>query len=260
MAMARQVTHHRTPESRPWWPKCWPIEVRVLHAEQRADLQQFWTGAMEAAVANLVPRGGKAIVLESGKFSERGGKSARHLVSGSSVQGAWGRALRGCRGRPPARTASRCRGRVQHLVGNQHRRGPRHRGDRPRGRPEQRSVGGRWHQRRRGDGMSHRCLGHRRAGGRAPKRRDDAAGAGLPCRQSGRLEADRVDLAAHVLLRSSGVSQGPGGPDTPYTPAIPLVKALAESLRTIERRESKTSAARTKVLAGPPGRESRPWG
>ena len=29
------------------------------------------TGAMEAAVVNLVPRGGKAIVLESGKFAER---------------------------------------------------------------------------------------------------------------------------------------------------------------------------------------------
>ena len=29
------------------------------------------TGAMEAAVASVVPRGGKAIVLESGKFSER---------------------------------------------------------------------------------------------------------------------------------------------------------------------------------------------
>ena len=34
------------------------------------------TGAMEAAVVNLVPQGGKAIVLESGKFAERWRKIA----------------------------------------------------------------------------------------------------------------------------------------------------------------------------------------
>ena len=89
LAMARQVSHHRT------------AEFRQLLADVRDGLKYVFqtrndvlilassgTGAMEAAVANLVPRGGKAIVLESGKFSERwselcttfGGHVIRHQV------------------------------------------------------------------------------------------------------------------------------------------------------------------------------------
>ncbi len=72
LAMARQQTHHRTPE------------FRAVLAQVLADLKYLFatendvlvltcsgTGAMEAAVVNLVPRGGKAIVLESGVFSRR---------------------------------------------------------------------------------------------------------------------------------------------------------------------------------------------
>ena len=75
LALARQVTHHRTDE------------FRSLLADVLDDLKYVFrtsndvllltssgTGAMEAAVSNVVPRGGKAIVLESGKFSERWGK------------------------------------------------------------------------------------------------------------------------------------------------------------------------------------------
>lgn len=71
-ALARPVRHHRTEE------------FRALFREVVAGLQYIFqtqhdvvvlcssgTGAMEAAVANVVPRGAKAIVLESGKFSER---------------------------------------------------------------------------------------------------------------------------------------------------------------------------------------------
>ena len=72
LAMARQVNHHRT------------AEFRALFAEVLAGLQEVFatqndvlvltcsgTGGMEAAVVNLVPRGGLAIVLESGVFSKR---------------------------------------------------------------------------------------------------------------------------------------------------------------------------------------------
>jgi serine---pyruvate transaminase len=72
LGMARQMRHHRT------------VEFRDLLAEVVAGLKYVFatendvlmlassgTGAMEAAVVNLVPRGGKAIVLESGKFAER---------------------------------------------------------------------------------------------------------------------------------------------------------------------------------------------
>lgn len=72
LAMARQVIHHRTPEFR-------QLLAEVLRGlkyvfQTDADvvvLASSGTGAMEAAVTNLVPRGGKAIVLESGVFSRR---------------------------------------------------------------------------------------------------------------------------------------------------------------------------------------------
>jgi aspartate aminotransferase-like enzyme len=71
-AMSRQVMHHRTPEFR-------RILANVLEGLKevlatRNDvllLSSSGTGAMEAAAVNLVRRGGKVIVLESGKFSER---------------------------------------------------------------------------------------------------------------------------------------------------------------------------------------------
>jgi aspartate aminotransferase-like enzyme len=72
LRLARQMVHHRTEEFR-------SLLAEVLDGlkyvfQTRSDvllLTSSGTGAMEAAVANVVPRGGKAIVLESGKFSER---------------------------------------------------------------------------------------------------------------------------------------------------------------------------------------------
>jgi len=72
LTLAKQVTHHRT------------SEFRALFGEVLAGLKEVFatkndvivltssgSGAMEAAVVNLVPRGGKAIVLDAGKFAER---------------------------------------------------------------------------------------------------------------------------------------------------------------------------------------------
>lgn len=95
LTLARQVTHHRTPE------------FVALLKETLAGLQEVFqtsgdvvvltssgTGAMEAAVVNLVPRGGKAIVLEAGRFAQRwaeicqafGIEAIRHKVE-------WGQAV-----------------------------------------------------------------------------------------------------------------------------------------------------------------------
>jgi serine---pyruvate transaminase len=72
LAMARPLRHHRTPEFRALLAE---VQEGLKYVFQtRHDvvlLSSSGTGAMEAAVANLVPRGGKAMVLESGKFSER---------------------------------------------------------------------------------------------------------------------------------------------------------------------------------------------
>lgn len=72
LAMARQLPHHRTPEFRAVLAEVFSNLKYVFQTENDVVLLgSSGTGAMEAAVVNLVPRGGKAIVLESGKFSER---------------------------------------------------------------------------------------------------------------------------------------------------------------------------------------------
>ncbi len=94
-AMGRQVTHHRTPQ------------FRALLAEVLEGLQDVFqtqndvvllassgTGGMEAAVANLVPRGGKAIVLESGVFSQRWAEiCGRYGILVHRVAVPWGQAV-----------------------------------------------------------------------------------------------------------------------------------------------------------------------
>lgn len=72
LTLARQVTHHRTEDARRLLTEV--IDGLKYVFQTKNDvliLTSSGTGAMEAAVVNLVPRGGKAIVLESGKFSER---------------------------------------------------------------------------------------------------------------------------------------------------------------------------------------------
>lgn len=96
LILAKQVIHHRTPE------------FRRLFAEVLSRLKQVFctshdvvvltssgTGGMEAAVANVVPRGGKAIVLESGKFSERWRKIAEAFgIEVVKVEVPWGELFR----------------------------------------------------------------------------------------------------------------------------------------------------------------------
>ena len=72
LELAKQVTYHRTPQ------------FRAVLAEVIEDLKYVFctknavlvltssgTGGMEAAVSNVVPPGGKAICLISGRFGER---------------------------------------------------------------------------------------------------------------------------------------------------------------------------------------------
>ncbi len=70
--MARQIRHHRTEPFRQLLGEV--LDGLKYVFQTRHDvllISSSGTGAMEAAVASVVPRGGKAIVLESGKFSER---------------------------------------------------------------------------------------------------------------------------------------------------------------------------------------------
>jgi len=72
LGMARQITHHRSPEFRSLLAEVFAGLKYVFATENDVLLlTSSGTGAMEAAVTNLVPRGGKAIVLDSGKFAGR---------------------------------------------------------------------------------------------------------------------------------------------------------------------------------------------
>lgn len=77
LAMARQIRHHRTDEFRAVLAEVLDGLKYVFQTQNDVlILTSSGTGAMEAAMVNLVPRGGKAIVLESGKFAERWRKIA----------------------------------------------------------------------------------------------------------------------------------------------------------------------------------------
>jgi aspartate aminotransferase-like enzyme len=72
LAMARQVIHHRTAEARGWLSEALAGLKEVFQTRNDVIiLTSSGTGAMEAAVTNVVPRGGKAIVLEAGRFAQR---------------------------------------------------------------------------------------------------------------------------------------------------------------------------------------------
>ena len=71
-AMAAADMHHRTPEFRALFQKVLgQLKIFVGTQNDVLLLSSSGTGAMEAAVVIVAPQGGKAIVLESGKFAER---------------------------------------------------------------------------------------------------------------------------------------------------------------------------------------------
>ena len=72
LALAREVKHHRTAEFRAQFAEA-NDGLRYV-CQTRGDVVTLTcsgTGAMEAAVVNTAPRGGKVIVVESGVFSRR---------------------------------------------------------------------------------------------------------------------------------------------------------------------------------------------
>ncbi len=72
LALARQIVHHRTEDFRALLAEVLQGLKYVFQTQNDVVvLASSGTGGMEAAVANVVPQGGKALVLESGKFAER---------------------------------------------------------------------------------------------------------------------------------------------------------------------------------------------
>ncbi|MHC4253123.1 MAG: pyridoxal-phosphate-dependent aminotransferase family protein [Planctomycetota bacterium] len=95
LAMAHPVFHHRTPRFQAVLKEVLERSRRVLMtANPVAILASSGTGAMEAAVANLVSAGRKALTIEGGKFGERWGELCEAFgFEHEAVKVEWGRAV-----------------------------------------------------------------------------------------------------------------------------------------------------------------------
>ena len=261
LAMARQVTHHRTPE------------FRAILAEVSAGLKELFatandvliltssgTGGMEAAVVNVVPRGGKALVLESGKFAERWRKICEAFgIQVVRYEVPWGQPFE-----PP---------RIADLL-RQH--------------PDTAAVLSTLLETSTGMGHDIEAIG--RVVGPTPALLvvDGISSVGaMECR----TDAWGIDVlvvgSQKALMTPPGLAFLAVSPaawrqiesierqafyfdllayrralqdsDTPYTPAIPLVKALAESLQTIRATGMEAIRRGPKSSREPPERGLRPW-
>ena len=252
LAMARQLVNHRTPEFR-------AVLAEVLEGlkyvfQTRNDvliLTSSGTGAMEAAVVNLVPRGGKAIVLESGKFAERwrkiceafGVQVVRHEVP-------WGE---------PFAAAD-----VAALL-RQH--------------PDATAVYATLQETSTGVGHDIAAIGRAVAAGGALLVVDGISGVGVMECRTDDWGIDVLVVGAQKALRSppglaflavsakawrqiESLADRPAfyfdllayrrslaGPDTPFTPAVSLVAALAEGLREMRAEGIEAIWAGAKTLA-----------
>jgi len=251
LSMARQVTHHRTPEFRRLMAEVFEGLKYLFQTENDVVvLSSSGTGAMEAAVVNLVPRGGKAIVLESGKFAERwreiaetfGIQVVRHVVP-------WGEPFE-------AREVAR--------LLQEH--------------PDAVAVFSTLQETSTGVGHDIEAIGRVVSGSDALLVVDGISGVGaMECR----ADAWGIDVlvvgAQKALMTPPGLAflavspaawrqiesiprpafyfdllayrRALANSETPYTPAIPLVVALAESLRLIRGEGIENVWARRELLA-----------
>jgi aspartate aminotransferase-like enzyme len=235
LGMARQMTHHRTPEFRATLGEVFANLKHVFATENDVLLlTSSGTGAMEAAVVNLVPRDGKAIVLESGKFAERWRKIAETFgINVVRYEVPWGETFE------PAKIG-------QLLQEN----------------PDTAAVFGTLMETSTGVGHDIESIGRVVGPSKALFVVDGISGAGaMECRTDawgvdvlvvGSQKALMTPLGLAFLTVSPAAWQQIGSirrpafyfdllayrkaladSDTPYTPSIPLVKSLAESLREI---------------------------
>jgi aspartate aminotransferase-like enzyme len=96
LEMARPMIHHRTPEFSAVLDQA-RERMRALFGTRQEVilLAASGTGAMEAAVTNLLAPGEHAVYVNGGKFGERWGRLlAAHGMIGHEIRVEWGRAAR----------------------------------------------------------------------------------------------------------------------------------------------------------------------
>ena len=94
--MARPMIHHRTPEFSAVLDRARTLMQPLFGTRQEVILlASSGTGAMEAAVTNLLAPGDHALFVNGGKFGERWGKLlAANGMVGHPITVEWGRAVR----------------------------------------------------------------------------------------------------------------------------------------------------------------------
>ncbi|HZI89768.1 MAG TPA: alanine--glyoxylate aminotransferase family protein [Candidatus Polarisedimenticolia bacterium] len=92
-AMSRPLIHHRTEEYRQYFLETTKLMQEHLGTQQPAlTLSASGSGAMEAAVVNLLSAGDEAIVIEGGKFGDRWRAICQaYGVTAHTVSVEWGR-------------------------------------------------------------------------------------------------------------------------------------------------------------------------
>jgi aspartate aminotransferase-like enzyme len=257
LAMARQVRHHRTAEFRSTMREVLDgLKYVFQTANDVLILSSSGTGGMEAAMVNLVPGhhvpmvGGKALVLESGKFAERWRLIAQRFgIEVVRYELPWGEAFEATE--------------VQRLL-EQH--------------PDVVAVFSTLQETSTGVGHDIEAIGRVVRDSPALLVVDGISGAGaMECR----TDAWGIDVlvvgAQKALMTPPGLAFLAVSPrawrqmesivrpafyfdlpayrkaaetaETPYTPAIPLVEALAESLRLVRSTGIETLWARSKLLS-----------
>ena len=95
MTMAKPILHHRHPEFMEIFLRV-NENLRYLFQTKHdvCTLTSSGTGAMEAAVCNLLSRGDRALVVNAGKFGERWGEICRaYGVETEEIKVTWGQAV-----------------------------------------------------------------------------------------------------------------------------------------------------------------------
>jgi len=96
LEMARPIIHHRTPEFSAALDQARKRMQPLMGTRQEVILlAASGSGAMEAAVTNLLRPGEHAIFVDGGKFGERWGRIlSAHGMIGHQIKVEWGRAVR----------------------------------------------------------------------------------------------------------------------------------------------------------------------
>ena len=235
LELAKPVTYHRSPEAKAILAEVTEDLKYVFQTAQPVfTLTCSGTGGMEAAVANTLAAGEKAILCTAGRWGERWRGILKAFGANIvAVEVPYGKAVTPEMLATGARREPGREGRVRHAERDEHRRRPRPRGVRQARREDRRALRRGRHQRPGRDGVPRRCVEHRRLRDRFAEGADAAAGAGVRVGQREGVEEDRRDARAELLPRPAAVRKSLAESDTPFTPANTLIRAQRASLKRI---------------------------